>query len=131
MTRGMKSLFWNFEYKYNDSDERDRGLYWKLTCDRGTTNRYDYNNSTARSYAESFSSEVRNIYNQQCSAVAASGTAICAIIAGAITSETTVGAIAGIVVAAGAGIGTVAFWTGAWSAAQAANYNFERFVANV
>lgn len=125
--------FWNYSYYWNNMYLNEIGLYWALSSgnSNGSKSAFDGNNLTARGYAESFMSDVGSIYSQQIGAIAAIGTAAAGAIAGAITAETGVGAIVGIVLAVGGSLVSVSFWVVAYTSSLSANYNFSQFKALV
>lgn len=130
-SESISSMFWNFYCYWDDYDYNESGIYWSLECDNGLVDTYDENNSTARSYAENFKNDVYSIHNDEVGEVAALGVAEAGAIAGLITSETVIGAIAGIVVAAGGTLTAVPYYVQAWSSAQNANYNYTLFCDNL
>ena len=127
----ISSMFWDFYCYWDDFDYSESGLYWSLECDNGSVDAYDENNSTERDYAQDFKNDIYSIHNNEVGEVAALGTAEAGLIAGLLTAETGIGAIAGIVVAAGGTLAVVPLYVQAWSSAQDANYNYTLFCDNL
>jgi|GEM_PF-5065850 len=124
----VSSAFWtNFYCYWDTSNLSSSGVFWSMSCDNGGISAYDQKNTTARGYAESLRSDVQAIFSAEVSETAFLGVAEAGLIAAAISSETGVGVIAGVVVALGGTLAAVPYFVQAWTSAQNANYHFSLF----
>lgn len=128
----LSTPFWNYNYLYSTAfGPASWGTFWGLTSGdtHGSYSVFDEYQSSVRGYAENFMVNVQDICSQQWGAIGAMGFAAASAVAGAITAESGVGAIVGIVLAVGGAIGSVGFWVAAWTSSLNANYNFDQFKA--
>ena len=118
--------FWGYSY-YVTMPFSTIGQYWFLEAgNNGRRSGYDYFDRNSREYAERFMLNVHNISNQQAMVIATGGAALAGVIAGALSAPTGLGAVIGIVLAAGGFASSAVFWLAAVSSRQEADYNFHR-----
>jgi hypothetical protein len=130
-TGSLSTPFWNYHYYWNDDSYSLYGMFYGLDSGDTYGSWYNYTkNATAISGAEGFMDDVRDIYNQQWGAIGSLGFAAASAIAGALSAPSGVGAVVGIVLAAGGTIGSAGFWVAAYTSSLSANYNFTLFKNN-
>ena len=128
-TGSLYTTFWNYSYYWSDNSFNSSGIWWSLSSGNtyGSAAHFDNRDLTARDYAERFMADVNDIQNQQVGAIAALGFAAASAIAAALTAETGIGGVVGIVLALGGTIGSAGFWVSAYTSSVSANYNFSQF----
>ncbi|WOO35789.1 geobacillin-26 family protein [Anaerocolumna sp. AGMB13020] len=122
------SLYWNYNYYYDQSPPY--GMFWYLESgnDNGTWTGYDYGESNLRDQAYDFCTNVRALDTAQWAASAASGASAGSIAAAIASAGPTagIGAIIGVVAAILAGGVAVAEWVAAYNCSLDCNQSFQR-----